>query len=115
VRGIKRQGVVIASKKILGAAVPWGRGLGISESDAGACPISRPPGVHHLVTAAASRSSQGFSSSFSISTSATWMRGAVLSGLSRGEEAAVAGLYARLFFKPFFQKILLNMYLTKRF
>ena len=58
------------------------------------------PGLRHLVTAAASRSSQGFSSSFSISTGATgrvpWIRGAVGSGLSRGEEAVVAGLRGRL-------------------
>jgi hypothetical protein len=31
------------------------------------------------------------------------MRGAVLPGLSRGEEAAVAGIYARLFLSFFFK------------
>jgi hypothetical protein len=88
---------VITSKIVEGLCA--GRG-GVRSAYSKRCALVQFAGcrvlfVHHLVTAAAQ---EGFNSSFSISTSATvqvvapWMRGAVVSGLSPGEEAVVAGL-----------------------
>jgi hypothetical protein len=56
------------------------------------CPL---PGVHHLVTAAAKVSARRFPYPQALQV-APWIRGAVGSGLSLGEEAVVAGLCGRL-------------------